>query len=213
MTDETSRTLEPGSVYLVDSGGQYPDGTTDITRTLTLGNPTPEEKQVFTIVLKCHIRMAGITFPKGTRGVQLDAISREYLWREGWNCRHGIGHGVGAYLNVHEGPQRFSTDNNVVLELNMLTSNEPGVYFEGKFGARIENLLVTVSEASTEFGEFYGFETVTLCPIDLDLVDVSLLTLDERSWLNQYHQKVYEELGPFLSSQERDWLQHETRKI
>ena len=210
---ETVPTLKPEGILLIDSGGQYLDGTTDVTRTLTLGNPTPEEKQVFTLVLKCHIRLAGITFPKGTRGVQLDAIAREYLWREGWNCRHGIGHGVGSYLNVHEGPQRFSTDNNVVLELNMLTSNEPGVYFEGKFGTRIENLLVTVSKASTEFGEFYGFETVTLCPVDLDLVDVSLLTLDERSWLNRYHQKVYEELEPFLSSQERDWLQHETRKI
>ena len=210
---KTVPTLKPRGIILIDSGGQYLDGTTDITRTLTLGEPPPEEKRVFTIVLKCHIRLAGIIFPKGTRGSQLDAIAREFLWQEGWNCRHGIGHGVGYFLNVHEGPQRFRDDNNVPLELNMLISNEPGVYFQGEFGVRIENLLITVSKGTTSFGEFYGFETVTLCPIDLELVDLSLLSNDERNWLNEYHQRVYETLEAFLSAEERNWLRHETRRI
>jgi Xaa-Pro aminopeptidase len=210
---ETAPILKPEGILLIDSGGQYLDGTTDITRTVTLGNPTPDEIIAFTLVLKCQIKLATITFPKGTRGYQLDAIAREYLWRELWNCRHGIGHGVGHFLNVHEGPQRFREDNTTEFELNMLTSNEPGVYFQNRFGIRIENLLVIVSKGNTEFGEFYGFETVTLCPIDLDLVDISLLTVDERNWLNQYHQTVYEILASFLTQEEQGWLRHETRRV
>jgi Xaa-Pro aminopeptidase len=143
----------------------------------------------------------------------LDAIAQELLWSQGWNCRHGIGHGVGYFLNVHEGPQRFREDNSVALGLNMLTSNEPGVYFEGKFGVRLENLLVTVPRDVTEFGEFYGFETDTLCPFDLDLVDVSMLSSDEIKWLNDYHRRVYEILGSFLMEDEKAWLRRETRQI
>lgn len=210
---ETTPTLQPEGILLIDSGGQYLDGTTDVTRTLTLGNPTPEEKQAFTLVLKCHIKLAALIFPKGTGGDRLDAIARELLWSQGWNCRHGIGHGVGYFLNVHEGPQRFREDNSVALELNMLTSNEPGVYFEGKFGVRLENLLVTVPRDVTEFGEFYGFETDTLCPFDLDLVDVSMLSSDEIKWLNEYHRRVYEILGSFLMEDEKAWLRRETRQI
>ena len=143
------------------------DGTTDITRTLTLGNPTPEEKQAFTLVLKCHIKLATLIFPKGTRGDRLDAIAREPLWGQGWNCRHGIGHGVGYFLNVHEGPQRFREDNSVPLELNMLTSNEPGVYFEGKFGVRLENLLVTVLRRLQSLGNFMGLKRIRSVPLTL----------------------------------------------
>ena len=210
---ETAPTLKPEGILLIDSGGQYLDGTTDITRTLTLGNPTSEEKQAFTLVLKCQIKLATLVFPKGTRGDRLDAIAREPLWGRGWNCRHGIGHGVGYFLNVHEGPQRFREDNAVPLELNMLTSNEPGVYFEGKFGVRLENLLVTVLREVSEFGEFYGFETDTLCPFDLELVDAAMLSSDEQSWLNEYHRRVYETLEPFLLEEEKAWLRKETRQI
>jgi Xaa-Pro aminopeptidase len=210
---ETVPTLKPEGILLIDSGGQYLDGTTDITRTITLGDPSSAEKKAYTLVLKCHIKLAALTFPKGTRGDRLDAIARELLWQEGWNCRHGIGHGVGCFLNVHEGPQRFREDNAVPLELNMLTSNEPGVYFEGKFGVRLENLLVTVPRGVTEFGEFYGFETDTLCPFDLELVEVSMLGSHEQAWLNEYHRRVYETLVPFLSEVEQDWLRRETRQI
>ncbi|MFT3892430.1 MAG: aminopeptidase P family protein [Anaerolineales bacterium] len=210
---ETVPFLYPEGILLIDSGAQYLDGTTDITRTLTLGNPTSEQKRVYTIVLKCHIKLATHIFPKGTRGDQLDAVARELFWQQGWNCRHGIGHGVGYFLNVHEGPQRFRDDNSTPLELNMLTSNEPGVYFEGKFGVRLENLVVTVPKGTTEFGEFYGFDTVTLCPFDLDLIETSMLSLEERNWLNEYHQRVYDMLAPLLSDEERIWLQHETRQI
>ncbi len=210
---ETVPTLKAEGILLIDSGGQYLDGTTDITRTLTLGNPTHEEKQAFTLVLKCQIKLATLVFPKGTSGDRLDAIAREPLWRLGWNCRHGIGHGVGYFLNVHEGPQRFREDNAVPLELNMLMSNEPGVYFEGQFGVRLENLLVTVLKDVTEFGEFYGFETDTLCPFDLELVDVAMLNSEEKSWLNAYHRRVYETLKPFLMEEEKAWLRRETRQI
>jgi Xaa-Pro aminopeptidase len=152
-------------------------------------------------------------FPNGTNGSELDLFAREPLWRQGWNCRHGIGHGVGAFLNVHEGPQRFAPGNSVSFMTGMVTTNEPGVYFEGKFGIRLENVLITVALENTEFGEFFGFETITLCPIDLDLVEVSLLSPEEKAWLNGYHQDVYEKLSPFLTGEEQAWLLHETRSI
>jgi Xaa-Pro aminopeptidase len=210
---ETTPTIRPEGILLVDSGGQYLDGTTDITRTMTMGDPTMEEKQVYTLVLKCLIKLSRAKFPHGTKGIQLDVLAREPMWQYGWNCRHGIGHGVGAFLNVHEGPQRFSPANNVSFEPGTVTTNEPGVYFEGKFGVRLENVLVTVSEDHTEFGDFYGFETVTFCPFDLNLVIVSMLSEEEKAWLNQYHQTVYAKLANFLSQEEQEWLRNETREI
>ncbi len=210
---ETTPTVRPTGLLLSDSGGHYLDGTTDVTRVVALGPPSAEERQVYTLVLKCHIRLATVRFPQGTTGSQLDALAREFLWREGWNCRHGIGHGVGFFLNVHEGPQRFSTDNRVALEPGMLTSNEPGVYFAGKFGVRLENLLLCVADTTTDFGDFYRFETLTLCPFDLRLVDVSLLDEQEKIWLNGYHSAVYTALSPLLDPTERAWLEKATRTI
>ena len=205
--------LRPEGIFLIDSGGQYLDGTSDITRTVTLGDPTLEQKRVFTTVLQSHIRLASAHFPRGTRGQQLDAVARDLFWRQGWNCRHGIGHGVGHFLNVHENPPRFNEVNNTLLEAGMLLSNEPGVYFEGRFGVRIENLVVVVPDGSSEFGEFLAFETVSLCPIDLELVDSGMLSLEERNWLNAYHQRVWDELSPLLDGSERAWLRRETRVV
>ncbi|MEZ4709884.1 MAG: aminopeptidase P family protein [Caldilineaceae bacterium] len=210
---ETTPAIYPAGILLIDSGAQYMDGTTDVTRALTLGAPTVDEKRVFTTVLKSHIRLATAIFPAGARGDQLDALAREPLWRAGWNCRHGIGHGVGHFLNVHEGPQRFATNNRVAFAPGMVTSNEPGVYFEGRFGVRLENLLVTIPHSTTEFGEFYGFETVTLCPFDVELVEPTMLEQAEKTWLNQYHQRVYNELAPHLSAYEQAWLRHKTQPV
>ncbi len=209
----TTPTLQPEGIFLIDSGGQYLDGTTDITRTLSLGGATDEHKQVFTRVLKGLIRLSRVKFPKGIKGNELDAITREPLWQEGWNCRHGIGHGIGSFLNVHEGPQKFATGNQIPFEPGMVATNEPGVYFQGKFGCRIENVLVTIPVDSTDFGEFYGFETITICPIDLELVEFSLLDEEEINWLIEYHQWVFDTLSPFLSQEEREWLEQETRSI
>jgi Xaa-Pro aminopeptidase len=210
---ETTPTIGPEGILLIDSGGQYLDGTTDITRTLSLGPPTPEEKQVFTLVLKGLISASRARFPKGAKGSQLDMYAREPLWQQGWNCRHGIGHGIGHFLNVHEGPQRLAPDNSVSFEPGMVTTIEPGVYFEGKFGVRLENVVITIPEDSTLFGEFCSFETVTLCPIDIDLIDISLLNSEERAWLNGYHQTVYERLATYLSRDELEWLRRETQNI
>ncbi|HRJ41654.1 MAG TPA: M24 family metallopeptidase, partial [Caldilineaceae bacterium] len=210
---ETTPAVRPAGLLLCDSGSQYEDGTTDITRTLALGPPSDEARQVYTTVLKCHIHLATARFPQGTTGSQLDALAREFLWREGWNCRHGIGHGVGHFLNVHEGPQRFSTDNRVAFVPGMVTSNEPGVYFAGKFGVRLENLLLCVADSSTEFGEFYRFETLGLCPFDPQLVESSRLDPGEIGWLNNYHRRVYDSLAQFLNPSERVWLGNATRSI
>lgn len=210
---DTTPIIKPEGILLIDSGGQYLDGTTDITRTLTLGYPTPKEKHALTLVLKALIKLSKAKFPKGTKGSELDAFAREPLWQQGWNCRHGIGHGVGTFLNVHEGPQRFAPGNSVPFEPGMVTTNEPGVYFQGKFGFRLENVLITIPVETTEFGEFYGFETVSLCPIELDLVEASRLNSEEKAWLNEYHQLVYKTLTPFLTQEEQAWLQYETRKI
>ena len=210
---ETTPKIGPEGILLVDSGGQYLDGTTDVTRTITLGSPTREEKQALTLVLKGLIKVSRAKFPKGTTGSALDALAREPLWQHGYNCRHGTGHGIGSYLNVHEGPQRLSSSSDVSLGKGMVTTIEPGVYFEGKFGVRLENVLITVAETTTGFGDFYSFETVTLCPIDLDLVETSLLDSEERTWLNEYHRLVNATLTPFLSQAEQAWLRHETREI
>lgn len=210
---ETTPVIESEGILLVDSGGQYLNGTTDITRTVTLATPTAEQKRVFTIVLKSLIKLSRVKFPKGTTGGELDTLVREVLWRQGYQCRHGIGHGTGSFLNVHEDPPRLSRGNNIALETGMFTTIEPGVYFEGKFGVRLENVVVTVKQETTEFGEFYAFETVTFCPIDIELIDASLLNTDEKNWLNTYHQKTYEVLSPFLSQDEQVWLRHATRAI
>ncbi len=210
---ETAAALKPEGLLVIDSGGQYLDGTTDITRTICLGSPTREQKRAFTAVLKAHIKLATSTFPHNTQGVQLDAITKEPLWQQGFECYHGIGHGIGHYLNVHEGPQRFSKSNTVPIELGMVSTNEPGVYFEGKFGIRIENVVITVPHATSEFGDFYGFETVSWCPIDIDLIEIPLLNTAEMDWLNGYHQTVYEKLAPYLTSEEKSWLRIETRQV
>jgi Xaa-Pro aminopeptidase len=210
---ETTPNVKPEGILLMDSGGQYLDGTTDVTRTITLGSPTCEEKHALTSVLKGLIKLTRAKFPKGTKGDALDALAREPLWQQGCDCRHGIGHGIGSFLNVHEGPQRLAPGNNVSLEKGMVTTIEPGVYLEDKFGVRLENVLITIPKETTEFGEFYGFETVTLCPIDLDLIETSLLSSEERIWLNEYHQLVDRTLTPFLSQAEQAWLHHETREI
>jgi Xaa-Pro aminopeptidase len=214
-TPATERTLEPGSLYLVDSGGQYRDGTTDITRTVAIGTPTPEMRDRFTRVLKGHIALGTARFPAGTTGSQLDALARYALWQVGLDYDHGTGHGVGAYLSVHEGPHRISKiANNVALQPGMIVSNEPGYYKTGAYGIRIEN-LVAVKEAQIEGADrrYLEFETLTLAPIDLNCVDASLLTEAERAWLNAYHARVREVVGPQVDEATRAWLVEATRAI
>lgn len=210
---ETTPRVHAEGLLLADTGGQYLDGTTDITRVIALGTPTDEEKRAFTTVLKSLIRLSTARFPQGAQGKMLDAIAREPLWQLGWQCRHGIGHGVGHFLNVHEGPQGFSPLRPAGFFPGSVTTIEPGVYFEGKFGVRIENMVITIPADTTEFGEFCAFETITCCPIDLNLVNISMLNKEERDWLNDYHQNTYAKLIPFLNEKERVWLRHETREI
>ncbi len=210
---ETAAVLKPEGLLLVDSGGHYLDGTTDITRTISLGNPTAEEKFYFTLVLKGHIALSRAVFPEGTTGAQLDTLTRNYLWRNGLNYGHGTGHGVGHFLNVHEGPQQFRATNHTPIQPGMVTTNEPGIYFEGRFGIRIENILITRKKLENEFGSFLEFETITLCPIDRNLTDVSMLNREETDWLNQYHAEVYEKLSPYLNEEEKDWLKKVTAEI
>lgn len=212
-TPATAAKIQPEGILLIDSGGQYLDGTTDITRTITLGKPTDEEKTSFTLVLKGHINLGRLVFPKGYNGSQIDALARAALWEHYMNYGHGTGHGIGHFLNVHEGPQRIRPENQVPLKPGMLTSNEPGLYLQGKFGIRIENLIVTELRKENEFGVFYGFETVSFCPICLDLVKVEMLTPAEKLWLNDYHKAVYAKLGPHLTPVEQEWLKRETREI
>jgi Xaa-Pro aminopeptidase len=214
-TKASERTLEPGSLYLVDSGGQYRDGTTDITRTVAVGTPTAEMKDRFTRVLKGHIALATARFPVGTTGSQLDTLARYSLWQVGLDYDHGTGHGVGAYLSVHEGPQRISkVPSNVALQPGMIVSNEPGFYKAGAFGIRIEN-LVAVKEAKIEGADrhYLEFETLTLAPIDLNCVEVSLLTEADKAWLNAYHARVREVVGPQVDEATRAWLVEATRTI
>ncbi len=198
-TDESNRTLEPGTLYLVDSGGQYLDGTTDVTRTVAIGPPEPECRDRFTRVLRGHIALATARFPRGTTGAQLDTLARQFLWQSGLDYDHGTGHGVGHYLNVHEGPQRISRmGSGAALAPGMVVSNEPGYYKTGAYGIRIEN-LVAVIEADDAEGGFLGFETLTLAPIDRALIDPVMLTADERAWLDAYHARVAETLAPLLA--------------
>ncbi|MBR8730518.1 hypothetical protein IX332_001867 [Porphyromonas levii] len=214
-TPESSYELEPNGMFLLDSGGQYYDGTTDITRTVSLGGqPTKEEMGDYTRVLKGHIQLAMAIYPAGTRGSQLDILARKALWDNGQNYGHGTGHGVGYFLNVHEGPQNIRMDENpTVLQVGMVTSNEPGIYIAGKYGIRIENLVCTVPYAENDFGKFLTFETLTLCYLDNNLVEVSLLTDKELAWYNDYQARVYKEVSPLLSAEEAAWLKDKTAPL
>ncbi|MDJ0686704.1 MAG: aminopeptidase P family protein [Alphaproteobacteria bacterium] len=219
VTEKTDRALQPGELYLVDSGGQYLDGTTDITRTVAIGAPSDEMKDRFTRVLKGHIAIARARFPEGVNGAQIDSFARQHLWDVGLDFDHGTGHGVGSYLNVHEGPQRIAKGGNQALQPGMILSNEPGYYKTGAYGIRIENLVVVVALEGQGQGDkrLYGFETITFAPIDLNLVDVSLLTEDERAWLNDYHAETRAKVAPQLTDEEdadaRAWLEQATRAV
>ena len=210
-TPETDAPLRPEGLLLLDSGAQYQDGTTDITRTIALGSVTEEQKHIYTLVLKGHIQLQLLKFPDGASGTQLDAVARKDLWNEGLNFLHGTGHGVGSYLNVHEGPHQIRMEYRPApLHVGMTVTDEPGIYCEGKFGVRIENLLLIQPFKDTDFGRFLQFETLTLCPIDMTPVDRSLLTTEEVQWLNSYHQMVYDRLAPHLEEADRQWLREAT---
>ncbi len=214
--DEASNaTIEPKGLLLIDSGAQYLDGTTDITRTIAMSaEPTAEEKRDFTLVMKGHIALGSMIFPEGTAGSQLDAIARQYLWKEGLSYLHGTGHGVGHFLNVHEGPQSIRL-NYVPAPLTpgMITSNEPGLYREGVHGIRCENLVLTVDAMTTEFGKFYKFETLTLCPFERSLFDLGIMTNEEIAWVNAYHAQVREALQPLLEGEPLQWLIKNTEPL
>lgn len=216
VTEGSDRALKQGELYLVDSGGQYLDGTTDVTRTVAIGQPTAEMKDRFTRVLKGHIAITRQVFPKGTRGQELDVLARRALWEAGLDYDHGTGHGVGTYLSVHEGPQRIAKrGNGAELAVGMVLSNEPGYYKAGAFGIRIENLITVVSRPTPKGGEreMLGFEPLTLVPIDLRLVDAALLSAEDARWLDTYHARVREALSPLLDTQAQAWLGRATRAI
>ena len=213
-TPDTDAPLRPEGLLLLDSGAQYIDGTTDITRTIALGPVTDRQRHIYTLVLKGHIQLQLLRFPDGACGTQLDAIARSPLWHEGLNFLHGTGHGVGAYLNVHEGPHQIRMEYRPApLHAGMTVTDEPGIYIEGQFGVRIENVLLTQPWRETDFGRFLQFETLTLCPIDTAPLDISLLTPEELRWLNDYHQLVYDRLAPHLDAPDRDWLCSATAPI
>ena len=206
-TPETDAPLKPEGLLLLDSGAQYLDGTTDITRTIALGPLTEEQKRVYTLVLKGHIQIELCKFPSGASGTQIDILAREALWREGLNYLHGTGHGVGAYLNVHEGPHQIRMEwKPAPLVAGMTVTDEPGIYLAGKFGVRIENTLLITPYKETEFGKFLQFEALTLCPIDTSPVIVGMLLPEEVDWLNAYHRRVFDTLSPHLSQDESAWL-------
>jgi len=213
-TPESDVQLKTENIFLLDSGGQYLDGTTDITRTVALGTPTVQQKVDFTLVLKGHIALSTAIFPVGTRGSQLDILARKAMWDLGLNYGHGTGHGVGHFLNVHEGPQNIRMDENpVVLQAGMFMSNEPGLYRTNQYGIRTENLIHVVPAQKTDFGQFLKFETVTLYPIDQVLIDIDLLTDAEIEWLNDYHKKVYDSIAPKLTGDEREWLNRKCARL
>lgn len=213
-SEDSASTLHAEGLLLIDSGAQYLDGTTDITRTIALGTPTVDERRHFTLVMKGHIALAQAIFPAGTRGAQLDVLARQFLWKEGLNYLHGTGHGVGFFLSVHEGPHSIRL-NNVEAPLlpGSVTSNEPGVYIEGLHGIRCENLVLCREENRTLFGDFLGFETLTLFPFDLTLFDLSIMTADEIEWVDSYHREVYNRLAPYLNPDERQWLEEKTKAL
>lgn len=213
-TPETDVALKPEGLILIDSGAQYQDGTTDITRTIALGPVTEEMKHVYTLVLKGHIQLELAKFPDGASGTQLDALTRECMWREGYNYLHGTGHGVGSYLSVHEGPHQIRMEwKPTPLRAGMTVTDEPGLYLSGKFGVRIENTLLIKGYQTTEFGKFLQMESLTLCPIDLTPVDFSMLQPEEIEWLDTYHRDVFEKLSPYLEGEDLEWLREATRPV
>lgn len=214
-TDESAYTLAPEGLLLIDTGGQYLEGTTDITRTISLGNPTAAEKHDYTLILKGHLALARAVFPKGTMGVQLDVLARGPLWNEGMTYLHGTGHGVGHFLGCHEGPQSIRMEANPTpLELGMVTSNEPGIYKTSEYGIRTENLLLCVPACSNEeWGEFYKFESLTLFPYDTTLMDMDMLSREEVKQINDYHAMVCERLRPLLNADEAQWLEQKCKSI
>lgn len=213
-TAETDIPVQPKGLVLIDSGAQYLDGTTDITRTIALGPITEEQRRVYTLVLKGHIQLELCKFPAGASGTQLDALARQAMWREGMNFMHGTGHGVGSYLNVHEGPHQIRMEYKPApLRAGMTVTDEPGLYLEGKFGVRIENTLLITPYMKTAFGEFLQFESLTLAPIDTTPIIIEMLLPEERNWLNTYHEQVFQRLSPYLSDKENDWLREATQAI
>ena len=213
-TPETDIPVEPKGVILIDSGAQYDDGTTDVTRTIALGPVTEEQRHIYTLVLKGHIQLELCKFPIGAAGTQMDILARMAMWREGLNYLHGTGHGVGQYLSVHEGPHQFRMEWMPAPFLpGMTVTDEPGIYLPGKFGVRIENTLLIVPYIKTEFGEFLQFESLTLCPIDTSLIDLDMMLPEEIDWLNNYHDLVYEKLSPYLTEDEKEWLREATKAV
>lgn len=213
-TPESDVEIKKGNLLLIDSGANYIDGTTDITRTISIGEPTKDMCHDFTLVMKGHIAIATSIFPEGTRGAQLDVLARMPLWKEGKSYLHGTGHGVGHFLNVHEGPQSIRlNDTHAPLTPGMLTSNEPGVYLSDRYGIRCENLVLTVEHEETEFGKFYSFETITLCPFDRKLFDTSIMSEAEIEWVNNYHHTVFSRLSPLLNEEECEWLKEATMAL
>lgn len=207
-TPETDAELRPEGLILIDSGAQYLDGTTDITRTVALGPVTDEERLVYTLVLKGHIQLELCKFPRGASGTQLDALARKDMWAYGYNYLHGTGHGVGSYLNVHEGPHQIRMEYKPApLVEGMTVTDEPGIYLPGRFGVRTENTLLVVPYRETGFGRFLQFEPLTLCPIDTAPVITDMLTVDEKAWLNAYHRTVFDRIAPLLDDEaDRQWL-------
>lgn len=213
-TPETNRKITSDTYFLLDSGGQYYDGTTDITRVFHFGKPTAQEKRDYTLVLKGMISLTLQKFPQGTRGGQLDVLARSAIWNEMINYAHGTGHGVGCFMNVHEGPQNIRTEiNPTVLKEGMILSNEPGIYRTNEYGIRLENIILVKNVASNEFGDFMNFETLTLFPFDLNCIEKSLLSKDELNWLNDYHKSVYESAENYIDNDKKQWLKEKTRAI
>ncbi|HMQ49932.1 MAG TPA: aminopeptidase P family protein [Saprospiraceae bacterium] len=215
---QNSAIVRSEGILLLDSGGQYLQGTTDITRTIALGQPSDDQKKHYTLVLKGHIALAKVRFLAGTKGAQLDTLARLPLWSAGLNYGHGTGHGVGAFLNVHEGPQGLTHDllnprGQVAFVPGMLTSNEPGFYLDGQYGIRIENLILCVESSPSDYGQYLEFETLSLFPINLEMADLSLLNADEKAWLNDYHQQVFATLAPHLKPEEVAWLEKQCQSI
>jgi Xaa-Pro aminopeptidase len=211
-TPETAYIIKSEGLLLIDSGAQYVDGTTDITRTITLGKPSEEEILDYTLVLKGLIQLSLAIFPQGTKGFHLDILARKALWAKSRNYGHGTGHGVGYFLNVHEGPQGITPNAAVNIDLTegMIQSNEPGLYREGKYGIRLENLILVTSHSESQYGKFFQFETLTLYPFENKLIDYSLLIPEEKAWLKNYHKTVYEKISPRLNEEEKQWLLEKT---